>query len=374
MRRVVLAALVLGLAASGCYSKATAYGGKFTVAYASMVDTDNFVKPIAPGATLEVVAWANGTTDGLAISEARSNKPNIVAIEKVKDKAVVLKGIAEGTAEIEITAKDASGNELVDKMFFHVRKPSTHGIEHSCTEEPNAAYVRGEEIDVFHSMQTSEKRHVVGGEYAPFVVEPSGALKLVQQPQAGGYYGFKAPKANDQVTLRSTIDQKTLTFKVVEAKSLTTATLYVNDRMLEGREEWAFAMVQLPGVTLCSQSALTKAKSLTPSICKVRATLDEEPEDDSNRAQIAIITPLKFGICKYEVTLPELNGGKGITLKGEAKVGRLQFPGEGTNEVADRFTTWIGPATVAVVIRDSVAALGFALWFVRRRRRALKGT
>ena len=47
------AVLAIGSSVSGCYSKATAYGGKFTFAYESMVEHDNFVKPIAPGAPSE---------------------------------------------------------------------------------------------------------------------------------------------------------------------------------------------------------------------------------------------------------------------------------------------------------------------------------
>ncbi len=375
MRRAVFAALVLGVAASGCYSKATAYGAKFTFAYESFIDTENFVKPIAPGAKLEVAAWRNGTSDALAITGARSSKPNVVAIDKVGEKSIVLKGISEGNAEIEITAKDTSGKELVDKMFFHVAKPATHGLEHSCTEEPEAAYVRSQEIDIFHSLKTSDKRFVVGSDYAPFTVEPRGALKLVHQPQGSGIYVFTAPSAREQIKLRSTVDQKELTLKVVDIGSLKNVTLYASDRMLEGSTQYAFASVSLPGTTLCTQRALTKAKSLTPEICKVRATLDENPDKDSNREQLAVITALKFGVCKYEVVLPELNGGKGVTLSGETKVGRTQFPGEGGASLEDRSRAWVGPALVAGLIRDSAGLAGFAFyWFVRRRRRALKAS
>ena len=58
---------------------------------------------------------------------------------------------------------------------------------------------------------------------------------------------------------------------------------------------------------LCSQDALTKAKSLTPEICEVTARLDEDPDSpDSNRMQFAKISAKAFGTCRYEVSLPEL--------------------------------------------------------------------
>jgi hypothetical protein len=53
----------LSVLAAGCSSKATAYGAKFTFAYAASADFENFVTPIAPGAKLDVVVFANGTEE-----------------------------------------------------------------------------------------------------------------------------------------------------------------------------------------------------------------------------------------------------------------------------------------------------------------------
>src|SRR5687767_1658462 len=145
MRRVL--AVAFAVLASGCYSKATAYGGKFTFGYESNIEVENFVKPIAAGAKLEVVAFANGTETELVITGATSSKPSVVAVDAVRNASVVLKGGEPGLAEIEITARDQAGNVLVDKMFFHVGKPATHAIEHACTEAPDAAYVLGDDVD-----------------------------------------------------------------------------------------------------------------------------------------------------------------------------------------------------------------------------------
>jgi hypothetical protein len=372
LRRLSVALLFLIPTLGGCYSKATGYGGKFTLAYASGVDVENFVKPIAPGAKLEVHAWKNGTEDELIITGAKSSKPNIVAVDSIRERSVILKGGQTGTAEIEVTAKDDAGNVLVDKMFFHVAKPATHGIEHSCTEEAEAAYVRGENIDIFHSLMTTDRRAVIGFEYAPFKVEPAGALELVAQPQGSSIYRLRAPAANPRVSIRSTVDDKVLTMRVVDRSELQEATLLFSDKILENQTHYAFARVRLGETILCNQTALTKARSLTPDICKVTATLDEDPNKDSNREQLAVITGLKFGICKYEVTLPELAGGRGLVLKGEAKVGRLQFPGEGggtTKTALAEWRAWTVPATIAVGARDGVAAVVWFGWVLRRRRR-----
>jgi hypothetical protein len=366
--------IVLGVAVSGCYSKATAREGRFTFAYASMVEHENFVKPIAPGAKLEIHAFANGTHDKLTIASARSSRPAVVAVDKVLEHGVIVRGREVGTAEIEITTRDASGKELVDKMFFHVANPAKHGLQHGCTDEPSAVYVRGEEIVIHHGLATSDGRPVIGFDYAPVAIEPAGALELVEQPQAGGYYAYRASAAKERITLRSKVDERVLTLRVVDRKDLTKADLHSPDRMLETHTEYVFAEVHAGGDAgpLCHQNALTKARSLTPEICKATAKLDDDPDaEDSNHLQIARVTALKFGVCKFEVTLPELGGGRGIVLAREVKVGREEYPGERKSRAGLLGSSL--PFAIAGA-RDGLALLGWGVWWVvARRRRARSG-
>ena len=362
--------LLCGASVSGCYAKVAAHDGKFAIAYPSMVEHNNFVKPIAPGAKLEVQVWANGTTEKLEIAGATSSRPDVLAVTAIKDKSLVLTGKTPGVAEIEIRAKAQNGTELVDKMFFHVAKPSAHKLEHSCTEEPEAAYVVGDEVWINHTMTTSDGRNVIGGDYAPLAIEPRSALELVEQPQAGGVYLFKAKSAKT-VTVRSKIDNQSITVKVVDRKDLTDARLLSPDRMLVGRGSYAIAWVSAGKTELCSQNALTKAKSLTPDICKVTAKLDDDPDDDSdsNHEQLARVTALAFGVCKYEVTLPELAKGKGVVMKGEVKVGREEYPGEGRVDERVRafLDDWSRPLGTIASAKEALALVALGLLAMRRR-------
>lgn len=365
----LLLVAALGASVSGCYSKVTAREGKFTLAYPSMVAHDNFVKPIAPGAKLEVEAYANGTSQNLTVKSAKSSAPDVLAVASAKGTKLVLSAKAPGTAEIEVTAEDAEGKELVDRMFFHVAKPAKHGLEHWCTEEPEAAYVVGEDVVLYHSMMTEDKRPVIGTDYAPLAIEPRSALDLEQQPQAGGYYLFKARSAK-RVTIRSKIDQQALTVRLVERKDLTDATLWAPDRMIEGQRSYVIAHVSAGQTALCNQTALTRAKSLTPDICTVSAKLDEDPDEKGeNREQLARIRALAFGVCKYEVTLPELAKGKGVVLRGEMKVGREQYPGEGRADERVRafLDDWSRPLGTIASAKEAIAFLALGLLAMRRR-------
>lgn len=385
MRNAALAIVLAGLCAgvSGCYSRATGHDGKFTFAYASGVAVENFVKPIAPGAKLDVLAFANGTDDELVVTSAKSSRPDVLAVDSVTRRLVVVKGVREGVADLEITARDAAGRTLVDRMFFHVRKPAVHALEHACTEEAEAVYVAGEPIDVFHGLATDDKLPVIGYGYAPVAVEPRGALDLVAQPQGSAVYRFRANKPS-KVRLRSTVDGSALTLDVVDRRDLKEGSLkcFGECKLVERRSTYVFASVRhsRDGAEhpVCNQSALTKAKSLTPDVCAVSANLDDEPDVDSNREQLAVVKGLKFGICKYELTLPELDGGRGLRLAGTMPIGREEWPREGGADavgaaaVDDRRVFWRA-ATLSVLVVAATALvqqLVFLGWWLARRRRA----
>jgi hypothetical protein len=364
--RLVCSALLVALSAllSGCYSKATGYHGKFTFAYAASVEFENFVKPIAPGAKLEVLAFANGTENDLVITAAKSLRPSVFTVESVGERSVVIKGVEPGVADLEIVARDAAGNTLVDRMFLHVAKPAVHGLEHGCTEDKEAVYVAGETLNIFHRLATSDGRPVIGSGYAPLRIDPEAALELIDQPQAAGYYTFRARHPSPTLSIRSTVDDGALTLRVVDRAELKEAAIECGDdcRTLEGGGRYIFARVRLGETAVCSQTALTKARSLTPETCSVTANLDEDDDDasDSNRAQRAILRGLKFGICDFEMTLPELDGGRGVRLTGRTKIGRLQYPDEGGGEPAEP-----GERVATALIGDGDGPLswgGLSLW------------
>ena len=365
----VLAAACVGL--EGCYSKATGYNGKFTFAYAAGLQFENFGKPIAPGAKLDLEAFANGSEDNLVITGATSSRPAVIAIGKVSSHHIVLVAGEPGVADIEITARDGAGNTLVDRMFLHVDKPTVHGLQHACTEEREAAYVVGENVHVFHGLATSDRRPVIGYAYAPVRVAPEAALEPLPQTQGVDAYTFRARAPNPKVSIRSTVDDSALSFRLVKRGELKDATLNCpNDcRTFEGQSRYVVANVTLGETPVCNQNTLTKARSLTPEICSVTAKLDDET--DENREQLAVLKGLKFGVCKYEVTLPELDGGRGVRLTGVAKIGRVEFPGEGAEAASPHLVL---PPVVSVRtllafgwIAPKLGVLVLVAW--RRRRR-----
>ena len=364
---------------SGCYSKATGYNGKFTFAYAAGLQFENFGKPIAPGAKLDLEAFANGSEENLVITSATSSRPGVIAVGKVTSRHIVLVAGEPGVADIEITARDASGNTLVDKMFLHVEKPAVHALQHACTEEKEAAYVVGENVNVFHGLATKDGRPVIGYAYAPVRVAPEAALELIAQPQGVDAYVFRARAPAPQVTVRSTVDDSSLSLRLLARGELKDATLDCagDCRMFARQSRYVVAKVTLGETPVCNQTALTQARSLTPEICSVTAKLeDDEGGKDENREQLAVVTGLKFGICKYEVTLPELDGGRGVRLAGQAKIGRYDFPGDGASAGARPLVL---PRVISVRtllafgwLAPKLGALALVAW--RRRRRTVQAS
>lgn len=81
------------------------------------------------------------------------------------------------------------------------------------------------------------------------------------------------------------------------------------------------------------------------------------------------INGIAFGICKFEVTLPELAKGKGVVLKGEVKVGREEYPGEGRidERVRSYLDDWARPLGALASAKEALALLGLALLATKRR-------
>ncbi|MBX3233438.1 MAG: hypothetical protein KIT84_37700 [Labilithrix sp.] len=337
MRAPALLVLAL-LGLPGCYSKVTGHDGKFTIAYMSSVQIEDFVKPIAPGAKLDVHAFANGGADDdddkLTIRSATSSAPGVLAIDKVRGKTLTLRGVAPGVAEVTIVARGPDGAELRDSMFFHVAKPARHALEHACTDDREAIYLRGGNVDVFHDLTTADGRPVIGYGVVPVAVEPAGALELVTQPQAGRLYRYRGKGARGQVTVRSTVDDSKLTLRIVEPRDLKEAELFAPARMLVSQETYVWARLRDGATAVCNQTALTRARSLTPEVCAVSARLDSLA--DENRSQLATVTARRFGTCRVELTLPELAGGKGVVLTREIQIGKVEYP----NDDADARSRW----------------------------------
>jgi hypothetical protein len=325
--------LFAAMVGTGCYSKATGYNGNFTFAYAAGAAFENFVNPIAPGAKLVVVAFANGSEDKLKITRATSSRPGVVAVESVDEHSVILKAGEPGVADIEVTAVNERGIATTDKTYFHVARPTVHDLQHGCTEKQEAIYVLGERIDIHHSLATSDGRPVIGYDYAPLRIDPGAALELIPQPQGRASYSFHATAASPLVSIHSAVDESALSLQIIERRDLNEATLECFDdcRILEGHSQDVLAHVRRGDVAVCSQTMLTTARSLTPEICEVSAKLDDGDDEtdagaNSNREQLAIVKGLAYGRCTFEIVLPELNGGRGLRLHGQAMIGRVEFP------------------------------------------------
>lgn len=334
------------LSASGCYSKITAYEGNFTLGYMSPLNqVENFVKPIAPGAKLDLVVFRNGTNEKLRLVDATSSRPGVLQVVKVEGETLTVSGVSPGATELTISAT-LEGKRVTDKMFFHVAKPTSHALEHLCTEEPKAAYIRGTDVAIFHNLSTADKRPVVGYDYVPVTISPSGTLDFVAQPQGGTVYRYRAARSAPSVSVKSDIDGKTLEARIVEPADVKKGQLFVPKRMIAGGFAYAVARVEVAdGTTVCSQNALTRARSLTPEICKVSAKLDDSL-DDTNREQLAEIQALKFGTCRLEMTLPEL-GDRGIVLSESLAVGKVEYPpgGGGHDQPTETVSTDAGGAS-----------------------------
>ncbi|WP_168210710.1 Ig-like domain-containing protein [Persicimonas caeni] len=373
----VLAASLLfaSFTLTGCFSRLTGNEGQFTFGYLTDVQIENFNKPIAPGARLDLVAFENGSDDKqYRVVEATSSNPKVLTVASVNGRHAVLEGVAPGSARITMTVRRADGTTLEDSVFMSVAKPTALELAHTCADTPKAAYVASDNLTVPFALHAEDGRAVVGYRYVPVDVEPKGALKFVSRPREFSEIVFRAGPPAEDVRITSKVDDTSLELRLVRRSDVDQirpepATLQALTAV--GYEQFVGFYPMAGTDPVCQSGMLTEARSLTPDICKVSADLDENGSN-WNRAQMARVKGVGFGICRYEITFPEAAGGDGLTEAFTMPVG--QFPegddaGEPAASVAheapERALPWY--LTPLLALLASALLAPWAWWWTQRR-------
>ncbi|MFW5966040.1 MAG: hypothetical protein ACOCV2_00925 [Persicimonas sp.] len=331
-RLIVLLVLASSLALPGCYSRLTGNAGEFTFGYMTDVELENFNKPLAPGSSLDLVAFENGTEDTtLEIVSARSSEPDVLTVTSTTDERARLEAGSPGEARIEITARKSDGTEVKDAVYMSVAEPSAVDLDHSCTDAEMAAYIASEKFAVPYTMASDDGRTVIGEGYVPVEPEPSGSVRYLGKPRGQSWLYFLGGPPADRMRLRSKVDDTSLWMRLVRRSDidhLRPTPASERARTVVGMETAVAALPFAGDDPVCQAKVMTRAKSLTPDICGVSADLDGDGSD-WNRDQLALVEGRAFGVCRAKMTLPEAAGGDGLSYTFEVPVG--EFPDEETS-------------------------------------------
>lgn len=369
MHRALLLLIAALLALPACYSRLTGNAGEFTFGYLTDVELENFNKPLAPGSKLDLVAFENGSEDTtLEVVSARSSKPDVLTVTTTSDERATVEAVSEGEARIEMTARRADGTEVDDAVYMNVAEPTDIELGHSCTDADMAAYIASDKLAVPFQLSTDDGRTVIGEDYLPVEPEPKGSLKYIGKPRGQSWLYFLGGPPADRMRLRSTVDDTSLWMRLVrrsDVDQLRPTPPSERAQTVVGEQTSVAVLPLADHDPVCQSNAMTRAKSLTPDICEVSADLDGDGSN-WNRQQLAIVEGRAFGTCRARITLPETDGGDGLSHTFEVPVGK--FPDEETS-TAERDDDDDPPWYVAPLLALLAPLLLGPLWWMGPLRR-----
>ena len=316
--------------AIGCTSTTTGNEGNLDFSYTADDDIRNFNKPIAVGAKLELRVHETGTRLEVDVEDATSDDNDTLAVETFARNRIILEGVGEGPALIEVTAKVPGGEVLTDSVNMLAARPDILELRHSCTGDAGPAkYLVGTDgALISYDFKKSNGQDVIGYGYFPFEVSGDAELTLNQTSTDQANFHFDIGTMPGTATIASTLDESTIDLDIVLPGDIDgiegnpSAVL----RLSVGDTRYFSFWPTVAGDRVCQSEEEVQAETSTPEICTVRATAPVDP-DSSGAFDLTgwvAVEGLSFGNCDFTVTFPNGAGGEGVSAEFTAAVG--DFP------------------------------------------------
>jgi hypothetical protein len=314
---IVSVALVTA-AVTGCNSRLTGNEGNFVFSYPADDDPTNFNKPIAVGAKLDLTVTDTGQpARAVNITAAAFDDPEVLAVASFDGDKIIIEGVGDGTALLEVEGTTADGETLPDSVNMISRVPEVLKLWHTCAAGDVANYFVDQKVWLGFDMEMSNGQPVIGYGYYPVDAAPGASFTLDASASTQRHIAFQAGGSAGSVTLTSQIDSKTLDVEVVtkaQIDGVSEPTVHVWEDIDVGDKNSGYVLPTVGGVAVCQANVTKTVVSDTPTIC---AVTDKDPPDTNDDASYEFgwfeIEGLAEGDCLYTVTYPEGNGGSGVS-------------------------------------------------------------
>lgn len=329
--RALAAAAVVGggLIAIGCTSRATGNSGELEFSYTTDDLTTDFNKPIAVGARLEVRVQTAGERANVDIVDVFTNE-DVLLVDSFSGDNFILEGVGAGNSLVEVDAEGPDG-AVSDSVNMRAAVPEVLELSHTCTGDALGLYSAGlQNVDVAFDMKLADGTDVIGYGYYPVDV-PAGLGTIEATSDSQAFIRLDLAAATGEFDLSSTIDDTSLSFRLIEEAEITGASFNATApglRVIEGNTSYIYVWPAVDADRVCQWSADMTVTSLTPETCDVRNNeTPAEPDQKSNLEGYVAIEGIAAGECRFEVSYPNGADGAGATTELTAQIGT--FPGEG---------------------------------------------
>ncbi len=299
----------------GCESTLTGNEGNFQFSYEADDRVNDFNKPVAVGASLDLEVRDVGARQPVTLSSAAFVDDTVLVVASFADQNVTITGVGEGTALLEVEGTTTGGETLTDSVNLLAAVPDVLELRHTCTDQPEAAYLTSSRAWIPFELERSNGQPVIGYGYYP-LESLSGATLNVSDSTQTHIALDTAPQASD-LTLASSIDDTTLDLVIAtegQIDGVSDPIAVVVEDIDVGDTNPFYVLPTVGGRPVCQATVLKTVTSNTPDICTIRER-DPAPGtgDESFESGWFDVTGVMQGTCEYTVTYPGGNAGSGAS-------------------------------------------------------------
>jgi hypothetical protein len=315
-------AAVVGCAAFACTSTTTGNEGNLKFSYVTDDNFADFNKPIAVGASLDInVTEAGDDPDPAEVIEASSDDPGVLEVSNVSGNTITVTGGSDGNILLSVDA-DVSGSTVSDSVNLTVRTPEVLQMNHTCraASETEGYYLVDQAAWVPFELEMENGQPVIGYGYYPVDIDPQGGVELQTDHKGQAYMRFMTGSTAQDVTLTSQIDDSELTMKLATKGDVDGMELENASEVEAYKDENRVIPLRptVGGVPVCQAKLNIEISNSTESVCDV-SSIFESQSDEDDIEQIGLLSGSvdvrgeQVGDCTFTVTLPEADGGNGVS-------------------------------------------------------------
>lgn len=317
--RVVLYLLATLVVLHGCQSSLTGNEGNLLFSYTADDDFEDFNKPLAVGAKLEVRVLQSGTRTPVELTDVRSTDDSVLIVDSVAGNRIVLMGAGEGSSLIEVEAQLPGGDTVTDSVNMLASEPDRLVLRHTCAAEgmDEVKYLAAStDVWLAYDLELQDGQAVIGYGLHPVQFDPADLITLNRSSTDQAHLHLDLPAEPAEVTVSSTIDDEQATISVVDPGAIDGAEMNPLSQELTIATNSAPLLHFWPtvqGARVCQAQTPLSAESLTPEVCTVNE-VDEDVIDLLNQFNSIQLEAHTAGTCEFEVTFESGNDGQGVTI------------------------------------------------------------
>ncbi len=308
MRRLIA---LLPLVAIGCQSGLTGNEGNFKFSYTADDDINDFNKPVAVGAFLDLEVHAVGTLSPVELTAAAFDDPTVLDVVAFSGKDITIQGMGEGLALLEVEG-DVGGSSLPDSVNMQSKVPEVLKLHHTCTAGTDAAYIVERDIVVSFDMEMSNSQPVIGYGYYPVSLTGADAT-LLDNNTSQVWIAIGTGTTSETMEIVSDIDGTSLLMQVAteaDIDGVEEPVAFVIEDIDAGDTNAFFVRPMLGDLVFCQSDVPMTVASDTPDICTTSA---HDPDGDGEHETGWFnVTGVAEGTCQYTVTYPGGAAGAGV--------------------------------------------------------------